>query len=363
MSDSYHIRVNAAGGIYETGRAFSKMKWYEIVLKYERILKKKGRCTVRMLAAGAKISLKSANKAMIYHDIGMVIPPLLQQGHCRRGVGSMCGMHMMHHMYIYKLYLDNPALPVHGYMEEMYKKFGLILREDIIHRWFMTIGPFKGTMRLTSKFPSGRDSWATYKLFKQYLQFIVEVEDHRRIVFADEKPMKEIDIYGAVRRYIFKGDVPKHQMEANAKNRYNILAAVNIKGRGVSPLEYVVLEECSNAALFIQFVLVLMDKGILVRGDILVVDNCSIHCKGDNVGLQESLFRDHGILMITLPPYHPDYNPTEFVFRALLKRLRSERARYNSLNADDFLDAICLEMGDFNINDTLSFYDQCGYNR
>ena len=40
--------------------------------------------------------------------------------------------------------------------------------------------------------------------------------------------------------------------------------------------------------------------------------------------------------MITLPPYHPDYNPTEFVFRSLLKRIRSEQARYTSLNADDF---------------------------
>ena len=133
----------------------------------------------------------------------------------------------------------------------------------------MTIGPFKGTMRLTSKFPSGRDSWTTYKLIKQYLGFIVEVEDHRRVVFTDEKPMKEIGIYRLVRRDVFSGDVPNHEMEANAKNRYNILAAVNIKGNGIAPLEWVVLEECSNAALFIQFVLFLMDKGILERGTYL----------------------------------------------------------------------------------------------
>ena len=81
------------------------------------------------------------------------------------------------------------------------------------------------------------------------------------------------------------------------------------------------------------------------------------------MGLQESLFRDHGILMISLPAYHPDYNPTEFVFRSFLERIRSERARYKILNADGFLDVICLEMGDFTINDTLSFYDGCGYNR
>ena len=148
-------------------------------------------------------------------------------------------------------------------------------------------------------------------------------------------------------------------MEANAKNRYNILAAVNIKGRGIAPVEYVVLEECTNFALFLQFVMFLMDEGFLERGDIFVVDNCSIHCKGDNVGIQESLFRDYGILMITLPPYHPDYNPTEFVFCALLARISSERARYNCLDADDFLDAIHIGMSDFSLYDTLSFNNDC----
>ena len=138
---------------------------------------------------------------------------------------------------------------------------------------------------------------------------------------------------------------------------------MNIKGRGISPFEYVVLEECTNSALFLQLVMFLMDNGCLERGDIFVVDNCSIHCKGDNVGIQESLFRDHGILMINLPPYHSDYNPAEFVFRALLRRISSERARYNSLNADDFLDSICIKMNDFSLNDTLLFYNDCGYNK
>ena len=99
---------------------------------YEKILSVKGRCTVRMLAAGAKISFASANKAIIYYDIGMVIPPISKRGHCKRGVGSLSGMQMQHHMFIYRLYLDNPALPLHGYIEELYTKFRLIVNEDII---------------------------------------------------------------------------------------------------------------------------------------------------------------------------------------------------------------------------------------
>ena len=158
MNDSNPIRVNARGGIFDNGRSFTKAKWYEVVLVYEKILSVKGKCTGRMLAAGAKISLASANKAMIYYDIGMIIPPISKRGHCRLGVGSLSGLRMKHHMFIYRLYLANPALPQHGYIEEIFDKFGLIVGKTIIQRWFMTIGPFKGTMRLTSKFPSGRDS-------------------------------------------------------------------------------------------------------------------------------------------------------------------------------------------------------------
>ena len=63
MNENSYIIVNGAGGIFDNGRSFSKTKWYEIVLTFEKILNVKGRCTVRMLAAGAKISLASAKKS------------------------------------------------------------------------------------------------------------------------------------------------------------------------------------------------------------------------------------------------------------------------------------------------------------
>ena len=80
------------------------------------------------------------------------------------------------------------------------------------------------------------------------------------------------------------------------------------------------------------------------------------------MGLQKTLFEDFGILMIALPPYHPDFNPTEFVFNCLISRLRSQRARYNSLDADDFLDAITQEMIAFDVLDVQKMYTHCGYN-
>ena len=84
--------------------------------------------------------------------------------------------------------------------------------------------------------------------------------------------------------------------------------------------------------------------------------------QGDNVGLQETLLEDFGVLMVALPPYHPDFNPTELVFNTLISRLRSQQARYNALDADDFLDAINQEMMAFDVFDVEKMYQHCGYN-
>ena len=93
----------------------------------------------------------------------------------------------------------------------------------------------------------------------------------------------------------------------------------------------------------------------------LVVDNCSIHLHGDNVSIQEELFVTHGVSMITLPPYYPEFNPTELVYNTLLQRLKSSRARYNSLFADDFINTITVFLGAIDHNDVIGFYNHCGH--
>ena len=71
----------------------------------------------------------------------------------------------------------------------------------------------------------------------------------------------------------------------------------------------------------------LLDSRVLERGDIFVLDNYTIHKFGDNIGTQEFLSCEYGILMACLPPCHPDFNPTGLVFNTILQRLASKRAR------------------------------------
>ena len=65
--------------------------------------------------------------------------------------------------------------------------------------------------------------------------------------------------------------------------------------------------------------------------------------------------------MIFLPPYHPELNPADLVFYTLLERLKSKEARYNSLDAYDFMDYIIKIIINIHSLDVINFYKECGY--
>ena len=122
---------------------------------------------------------------------------------------------MKHHAFIYALYLPNSALSNYEYHEEMQKKFSICLSNAFITRWFKNIGPFRGNYRKTSRFPLSKYSQLITRLLNRYLAFVCLFHPSR-FIFADEKPMKEIDLFGRVRRNFVDGTVPVHKMNANS---------------------------------------------------------------------------------------------------------------------------------------------------
>ena len=126
-----------------------------------------------------------------------------------------------------------PSQPLNGYAQELQETFRLVISKQLISRWFSTIGPFKGTMRVTSSFTWGRNKWSTYRFLCHYLDFMESIEYHTRLVFADEIPMKQISIYQCVKRDVWTGTTTHHTMNANSKNGYSILTAINVKVWGL----------------------------------------------------------------------------------------------------------------------------------
>ena len=73
--------------------------------------------------------------------------------------------------------------------------------------------------------------------------------------------------------------------------------------------------------------------------------------KAERAELQDQLLEGLGVLMVALPPYWCELNPTELVFQTMLARMKAQRARYNSSSNDEFYDCIVEEMYEFSIDD------------
>ena len=75
------------------------------------------------------------------------------------------------------------------------------------------------------------------------------------------------------------------------------------------------------------------------------------------------LWEEANILMVTLPPYHPEYNPTEFVFNYLTQELRRRAMRYNSQTTEEFEEHLYEVLDTVPYNYVEKFYRKMGYTK
>ncbi len=352
---------NQNNGWFHRGKGFTTTKWLELLDQYHELVLAYKYLTKTDIANKLKISITSVTKLIDMYNSGGNVPDS-NRGHGIKGVGSLIGFRQIHHDFIYTLFLENPSRPREGYVEELEKEFGITVSKSFITKWFKHIGKYKGTMRQTSKFPQRKFTEEIHAKLECYIDLIRQVDDHCRLVFADEKPMKEIDIYGKIRRDPITGDVYSHVCNgANVKNRFNILAAVSVKEDVDYNCEHLILEETANAMTFQYFVKHLCEIGFLRENDIFIVDNCTIHMQGDNIDLPDVLWEVFRIVMIPLPPYYAELNPTEFVFNYLVSILKRDRARYISDTNELFVNKIGTAIDSISRNLIVKEYKHCGY--
>ena len=53
----------------------------------------------------------------------------------------------------------------------------MVLSHTFVTRWFYKVGPCKGSLRMTSKFPHAKNSRRVLDMLTDYLDFIVKIYD------------------------------------------------------------------------------------------------------------------------------------------------------------------------------------------
>ena len=85
---------------------------------------------------------------------------------------------------------------------------------------------------------------------------------------------------------------------------------------------------------------------------------------GENSEFQSILWNELGVLMIPLPPHHPELNPIEPAFSDLVQYLKSIPARYRAISSEDFRETVenLLSSHTFSNKDMKKKYGFCGCN-
>jgi len=104
---------------------------------------------------------------------------------------------------------------------------------------------------------------------------------------------------------------------------------------------------------FLEFVLLLVEEGVLTRGDYFIIDNASIHWTRDNAPLLVDMLQSSGVRLIFLPTYSPELNPCELVFAQVKRFLREHRGDLH------FIWEIMFAFSTVDFDDVRAYYDAC----
>ena len=109
----------------------------------------------------------------------------------------------------------------------------------------------------------------------------------------------------------------------------------------------------NNAYDFCLFIVGLLDAGHLADGDILVVDNASIHKAADMMTILDPLLDAFGVRMLFLPTYSPELNPCELCFAQVKRQLRE------GYQSADFAVDIANAFAALTLANVWAYYSKC----
>ena len=155
----------------------------------------------------------------------------------------------------------------------------------------------------------------------EYLYMLSHLAPHR-IKFGDQKSLKGQELFlRLVRKNPSTGEVAPIMTTSDFRNTHSITGFCSIDERSV-PVWYKIRKETNDAVQFKRDIEEAIATGFLLSGDVVVLDNATIHTGGDNYILVEWLWEYFGIFVLFLPTRTPEWNPIELVWNTLVQRLK-----------------------------------------
>ena len=108
---------------------------------------------------------------------------------------------------------------------------------------------------------------------------------------------------------------------------------------------------------FLKFILYCATKGVLCRGDVLVLDNASVHHAKDIHEYFLWILNEIGCFLLYMPTYSPELNPCELVF-AQTKKHVSRLWSTSNLNLEN---CVLVSFATVTKTNIINYYRYCRY--
>lgn len=192
------------------------------------------------------------------------------------------------------------------------------------------------------------DNVLRWALYVQRIRFV----DWRRLKFFDEshcvsKTLLSTRICGP------RGANLRVFDEFPNDERLNVLLLTSVEHAN-APLFYTVNNGTNNSWSFLQFVIDAVYAGYIVNGDILVMDNASIHKSPAMCTYLDQVVNLVGAHIVYLPAYSPELNPCEYVFAHMKHWLRR-----NPLPGLALPRQLIQSLVEVSVGEVLAFYNHC----
>jgi hypothetical protein len=152
---------------------------------------------------------------------------------------------------------------------------------------------------------------------------------HTKFHWLDEKHMLNKDVEPTkVRADPLTGYIPCIYVNRDLCDSYNLFAIISVNLQKIWPggcLFYSIGCDNGNVAFFFTLVDFLLQNSWFERGDVLVMDNASIHTGGEADIVEELLWHVMQVLVVFLPTEPSELNPIELIFHILAWRIWSYR--------------------------------------
>ena len=144
---------------------------------------------------------------------------------------------------------------------------------------------------------------------EKYLKDLAKIPEEKR-VYVDESGVNQCFVREFGRA--FRGEKVEDVKRGRHFQRTNVVAG-RLGTRIVAPFCYV---ENMTGPLFTEWFRKILVKSV-PKGSTVIMDNASFHLKPK----LKNLARRHGIRLLFLPPYSPDFNPIEKTWASMKRAL------------------------------------------